>query len=188
MKKTSRIVASLAALGALCIGGVAVAAPFHHGEVPVDGMPCAGMSAPQHPGVGMPCAPQAKDRMEMRAAGWEAIGRILTLRPEQEGVWKNYVEARMALDAMKGTKFDKPAVDMQSRFERRAQVARTRADLLDKVVAARAELLKAFGPEQKYVLESFELQHAGHGMKGPKIKAPKMHPEGAQCPMMEKMH
>lgn len=182
MKKTTRIVASLAALGALCVGGVAIAAPWHHCETPVDGMPCAGMNAPKHSGAGMPCAPQAQNRAEMRAAGWEAIGRILTLRPEQEGVWKNYVEARMALDAMPGTKFDKPAVDMQSRFERRAQIARVRADLLDKVVAARAELLKAFGPEQKYVLESFELQH---GMKGPKAKGPKKQ-EGAKCPMVDK--
>ena len=82
------------------------------------------------------------------------------------------------------------ALERSTRLERRAQVARVRADLLAKVVEARAELLKAFGPEQKYVLESFELQHAGHGMRG-------MGPHGApmagatgpgmtlggQCPM-----
>lgn len=164
MKKTTRIAASLAALGALCIGGVAVAAPWHHGDAQC-GAPCPGMSALQGPRGGSDAAPGAR-AAEMRQAGWEAIGRILTLRPEQEGAWKAYVDARIALDAMPGVEFDKPAVDMQTRFERRAQVARVRADLLAKVVEARAELLKAFGPEQKYVLESFELQHAGHGMRG----------------------
>ena len=65
---------------------------------------------------------------------------------------------------MPGVQFDKPAVDEQSRLERRAQVAKVRADLLEKAVAARTELFKVLSPEQKYVLESFEQQHAGHGM------------------------
>lgn len=177
MKKITRIAASLAALGSLCVAGAAVAAPWHAGEAAPEGLPPC-MSAPHHPGTDRPGVPPA-DRAEMRAAGWEAIGRILTLRPEQEKAWKAYVEARQALDAMPGAKFDKPAVDMQTRLERRAQVVRIRADLLDKVVAARAELFKVFGPEQKYVLESYELRHAGHGAHRP---VPMIRGEGPQCP------
>ncbi|WP_443743234.1 Spy/CpxP family protein refolding chaperone [Sutterella sp.] len=150
MKKSHKIIASLTALGALCVAGAAVAAPWHHGEdAPRGDAPCAGYSAE-----------------DVRAAGWASMERILTLKPEQQAAWKAYVEARTALDQMPGAKFDKPAVDVQTRLERRAQVAKIRADLLGKTAAARAELFKALSPEQKYVLESYELMHSGHGMRG----------------------
>ena len=122
MKKSHKIIASLAAVGALCVGTAAIAGPWHHDGQFRDGMPCAGYAS------------------------------------------QAYVDARTALDMMPGVQFDKPAVDEQSRLERRAQVAKVRADLLEKAVAARTELFKVLSPEQKYVLESFEQQHAGHGM------------------------
>ncbi|WP_295476859.1 Spy/CpxP family protein refolding chaperone [uncultured Sutterella sp.] len=169
MKKSHKIIASLTALGALCVAGAAVAAPWHHGEdVPRGDAPCAGYSAE-----------------DVRAAGWASMERILTLKPEQQAAWKAYVEARTALDQMPGAKFDKPAVDVQTRLERRAQVAKIRADLLGKTAAARAELFKALSPEQKYVLESYELMHSGHGMRGgdkPRVSQGFHGPHNPQCP------
>ncbi len=147
MKKSHKIIASLAAVGALCVGTAAIAGPWHHDGEVRGGMPCAGYAS-----------------QDYQAAGWEAVARLVTITPEQQGAWKAYVDARTALDMMPGVQFDKPAVDEQSRLERRAQVAKVRADLLEKAVAARTELFKVLSPEQKYVLESFEQQHAGHGM------------------------
>lgn len=147
MKKSHKIIASLAAVGALCVGTAAIAGPGHHDGEVRGGMPCAGYAS-----------------QDYQAAGWEAVARLVTITPEQQGAWKAYVDARTALDMMSGVQFDKPAVDEQSRLERRAQVAKVRADLLERAVAARTELFKVLSPEQKYVLESFEQQHAGHGM------------------------
>ncbi|MDO5530616.1 Spy/CpxP family protein refolding chaperone, partial [Sutterella sp.] len=153
MKKSTKIIASLATVGALCVGTVAMAAPWHHGA----------------PAGDQPQPPAGYSAQDFRAAGWEAMARILTLKPEQQAAWKAYVDARSALDVMPDSvKFDKPAVDIQTKLERRAQVAKVRADLLDKVAKARADLGKVLSPEQKYVLESFELQHSGHGMRGPR--------------------
>ena len=107
MKKSHKIIASLAAVGALCVGTAAIAGPWHHDGQFRDGMPCAGYAS-----------------QDYQAAGWEAVARLVTITPEQQGAWKAYVDARTALDMMPGVEFNKPAVDEQSRLERRAQVVR----------------------------------------------------------------
>ena len=101
MKKSHKIIASLAAVGALCVGTAAIAGPWHHDGEVRGGMPCAGYAS-----------------QDYQAAGWEAVARLVTITPEQQGAWKAYVDARTALDMMPGVQFDKPAVDEQSRLER----------------------------------------------------------------------
>lgn len=168
MKKTQKILASLAAVGALCVGSAAVAAPWH----PAPGCPMAdvppAMQAPQRGGPGL-------------AEGYAAMANVLTLSEEQKPLWKAYMDARDALRDLPRARWERPAVDVQERLERRAQEAEARAAAMKKVAETRAELLKSFSVEQKYVLESFEFSHrpGPAGRLGPK---PYHHPHGAPMP------
>ena len=168
MKKTQKILASLAAVGALCVGSAAVAAPWHHGGgCPMADVPPA-VQAPQRGGPSL-------------AEGYAAMANVLTLTDEQKPLWKAYMDAHDALRDVPRARWDRPAADMQERLERRAQVAEARAASMKKVAETRAALLKSFSVEQKYVLESFEYSHRGMagGRMGP---GPRMHPHGAPLP------
>lgn len=147
MKKSQKILASLAAVGALCIGSAAVAAPWHHGDCPMADVPPS-MQAPQRGATAF-------------AEGYPALANVLTLTDAQKPLWKAYMDARAALRDLPRARWDQPAVDVQERLERRAQVAEARAAAAKKVAETRAELIKSFSVEQKYVLESFESVHRG---------------------------
>ena len=106
MNKTNRILATVAAVGALAFGGLAVAAPAPEAAPQVP--PC--MQAPHH---------QPQNRIALR---YEALERMLTLKDDQKSAWKAYVDARVAL-ATPAKAYDKPAVDTQDRLDRRAERA-----------------------------------------------------------------
>lgn len=150
MNKTKKMFAAVAAIGALAVAGVSFAAA-----------PAAPAPAPhpavQGPGQAAPMPPEA--RVAMR---YEALERMITLKDGQQGAWKAYVAARTDA-AKRGEPEQKPAVDEQDRLEQRAARLEARAASLKKVAAARAELLKTLSPEQKFVLEHFEIMHRGHG-------------------------
>ena len=175
MNKTNRILATVAAVGALAFGGLAAAAPAP--EAAPQMPPC--MQAPHH---------QPVNRIALR---YEALERMLTLKEDQVSAWKAYVDARVAL-GQPGKAYDKPAVDTQDRLERRAERAEARAAQIRTVAQSRAELLKVLTPEQKFVMEKFEVQHQGvrrhanphHGvMQGPGCGG--VPPHGAPCPNTE---
>lgn len=152
MKKSHKIITSLAALGALCVGTAAMAQPW------ADGTPCPRGYAAECLAGG----PQAgATAAEVRAARWAAVERMLTIKPEQQAAWKAYVEASDALRTPIETKT--VVADEQTRLERRAERAKIRADQLAKKAAVRAELLKVLSPEQKYVLEGMEFHHGRRG-------------------------
>ncbi len=143
MTKTQKLIASLTAVGALCVGSLALAAPQDHG-------------APPAPDNGVPLCPLAQKVPGGKPMGYEAMGRVLTLTDEQKPLWQSYIDARSALRTDPGPKYDKPAADMQERLERHAAGAEARAAQLRKMADARAALLKSLSVEQKYVLETYE--------------------------------
>lgn len=188
MKNTHKIITSLAALGALCVGSVAIAQPWHHGG-PDGGRMGPGAECPMG-GPGPQPGFDGRNAQEVRSARWAALASMLTLKPEQEGAWKAYVEARDALKTPFGEQ-QKYAADEQTRLENRAERAKIRADQLARVAAARAELLKVLSPEQKYVLEGMEFHHGRRGFadgprgpRGPHHEADGWHgPRGWHGPM-----
>ncbi len=158
MSKTSKLLATVGALGALAVSGLVGAAPAQPADTTVP--PCA--QAPQY------------SRADQVAARYEGLANMLTLKAEQQSAWKAYVDARVALAAPQ-KKWDKPAVDTQERLERRAEAAEARVALLKTVTSARAELLKILSPEQKYVLESYEFTHRGKAAGGMRGMGPGFH-------------
>lgn len=155
MTKTSKLVASLAAVGALCVGTIAVAAPWHHEPTP----PAPNAANPAECMTGM------TNRM---ADGYASLGSILTLKDNQKKAWDKYVQARLALMQPVFAPDQKMPVDVQGRLELRKQSYETRASRLQNVINARAELFKVLSVEQKYVLESHEMKHRGHGHSMPR--------------------
>lgn len=150
MRKTQRIIASLAAVGALAVGSFAAAAPL-----PEDASkdPQSGAALTATPAIGAPASP----RLEHRLARFEAMARTLTLKDDaQKSAWKHYVDARLALDGPRGDRRGKLEIDQQDRLEREARDLETRAEAVKKIAAARAALLETLSPEQKYVLERME--------------------------------
>ncbi|GEM_PF-1245453 len=156
MRKSTKILATVTALGALMSASLAFSAPDKQTTSP--------QTRPACPMAGY----SMSDRMDARLEG---IARMLTLEDNQKAAWENYVKASKALHMKKGKTYDKPAADMQERLERRAERAQNRADSLKAYAAARAELLKVLNPSQKYVLEQVE---ATHGRMGGAM----MHPHG----------
>ena len=143
MTKTKKILATVAALGAMTVSGFTMAAPE---------------DAPRRGPQEAPCLERNVSPQDWAAARYESLGKMLTLTPEQEPLWKAYVDARMARFAQVD-KDVKPAVDVQSRLERRAERLAARADRVKKVAQTRAALLEKLSVEQKYVLESYEFHH-----------------------------
>lgn len=155
MNKSKKIIASLAAVGALAFGGIAMAAPWHHGAEPVPNPELRGclmaqgkLPAPVPPAMrGMP--------------SYDAMGKILTLTAEQQPLWQAYMDAREAVrKPFKAAKVKgetpQPPADLQDRLERRAERAQVHADAIKTLANARAALVKSLSVEQKYVLEQFE--------------------------------
>ena len=173
MNKSTKIISSLAALGALCVGATAMAGPWHHpgfGPGPQADCPMAAQG-PMGPHGDCPnFAPRGSEAdMAYRAERWNALSRMLTITPEQKGAWDAYTAARDAVRTpIVNPESGRYAADEQTRLERRAERAKIRADLLGKAAAARAELLKVLSPEQKYVLEGMEFRHGDRMMdRGP---------------------
>lgn len=166
MRKTQKIIASLAAVGALAVGSFAVAAPLPEGALKTEG-PVAGVQAP------IPQAAPNSPRMERRLARFEAMARTLTFKDDaQQSAWKHYVDARLALDSLRGAHHAQPPIDEQDRLERDARAAALRADALKKVAESRASLLKVLSPEQKYVLEQMEKKPRPGPKAGPDRRPP----------------
>lgn len=111
MTKTKKILATVAALGAMTVGGFALAAP-------ADG-PRRGSDVP-------PCVERSFSASDWAAARYESLGEMLTLTDAQKPLWKAYVDARMARFA-EAPRDVKPAVDVQDRLERRAERLAARA-------------------------------------------------------------
>ena len=154
MTKTKKILATVAALGAMTVGGFALAAP-------ADG-PRRGSDVP-------PCVERSFSASDWAAARYESLGEMLTLTDAQKPLWKAYVDARMARFA-EAPRDVKPAVDVQDRLERRAERLAARADRVKKIADTRAELLKSLSVEQKYVLESYEYRPRGFAKDGPDFR------------------
>lgn len=150
MNKTKKMFAAVAAIGALAIAGVSFAAPS---GAPNPG-PRAAAQGPEH---AAPLPPEA--RIAMR---YEALERMLTLKDGQQDAYKAYVAARTDF-VKRGDPEQKPAVDEQDRLEQRAARLEAKAAAVKKVADTRAALLKTLSPEQKFVLENFEIMHRGHG-------------------------
>lgn len=127
---------------------------------------CCGWSASGRPRFNKP---SRQVDPAVRAARWDAIARMLTIKPEQEAAWKAYTAARDAeRTPIAKTDDKKLAVDVQTRLQLRADRAKVRADLLAKSAQARADLLNVLSPEQKYVLEGMEFHHGARMMdRGP---------------------
>ena len=117
MTKTKKILATVAALGAMTVGGFALAAP-------ADG-PRRGSDVP-------PCVERSVSAADWAAARYESLGEMLTLTDAQKPLWKAYVDARMARFA-EAPRDVKPAVDVQDRLERRAERLAARADRVKKI-------------------------------------------------------
>lgn len=174
MRKTQRIIASLAAVGALAVGSFAAAAPLPE-DVPKGSQANAALSSAS-PGLG----PSASQRLEHRLARFEAMARTLTFKNDaQKTAWKTYVDARLALEGLRGHRRGMPEIDQQDRLEREARDLEVRAEAVKKVAAARAALLETLSPEQKYVLERMEAPkpRSVNGPKGPDGKLPP-----SECP------
>lgn len=172
MNKSTKIISSLAALGALCVGTAAMASPWHNGNCPGAGVPEAQCPiAADGPRADGPRFNKPSRQVDpaVRAARWDAIARMLTIKPEQEAAWKAYTAARDAeRTPIAKTDDKKLAVDVQTRLQLRADRAKVRADLLAKSAQARADLLNVLSPEQKYVLEGMEFHHGARMMdRGP---------------------
>lgn len=142
MTKTKKILATVAALGAMTVGSFAFAAP---GEDPRGGS-----------GV-PPCAEKRVAAQDWMMARYQSLGEMLTLTAEQKPLWKAYVDARLSRVMLPDA--DKPVVDVQQRLERRAERLAARAERVKKIADTRAALLKSLSVEQKYVLESYEFHH-----------------------------
>lgn len=162
MNKSKKVIASLAAVGALAFGSIAMAAPWHPGADPAPQPEMRGcLMAPEKAPAPVPPALRSMP-------SYKAMGKILTLTAEQQPLWAAYVNAREALRAPLGAKAgEEPPADMQERLERRAERAQLRADAIKAVATARAELVKSLSVEQKYVLEQFETARRDHGMHRP---------------------
>ena len=99
MNKSTKIISSLAALGALCVGTAAMASPWHNGNCPGAGVPEAQCPiAADGPRADGPRFNKPSRQVDpaVRAARWDAIARMLTIKPEQEAAWKAYTAARDA--------------------------------------------------------------------------------------------
>ena len=142
MNKSTKIISSLAALGALCVGTAAMASPWHNGNCPGAGVPEAQCPiAADGPRADGPRFNKPSRQVDpaVRAARWDAIARMLTIKPEQEAAWKAYTAARDAeRTPIAKTDDKKLAVDVQTRLQLRADRAKVRADLLAKSAQARA--------------------------------------------------
>ena len=93
MNKSTKIISSLAALGALCVGTAAMASPWHNGNCPGAGVPEAQCPiAADGPRADGPRFNKPSRQVDpaVRAARWDAIARMLTIKPEQEAAWKAY--------------------------------------------------------------------------------------------------
>ena len=134
MNKSTKIISSLAALGALCVGTAAMASPWHNGNCPGAGVPQAQCPiAADGPRADGPRFNKPSRQVDpaVRAARWDAIARMLTIKPEQEAAWKAYTAARDAeRTPIAKTDDKKLAVDVQTRLQLRADRAKVRADLL----------------------------------------------------------
>ena len=152
MRMTTKLLATVATLGALAT------ATFAYAE---------GQTAPEvkaaQPCAQCPVMNGQKSMEEAMNARFDSMERMLTLTDEQKPAWKAYVESSKAMHGYKNQKFDKPAVDMQERLERRIVRGEAKLEALKKFAQARAELLKVLNPSQKYVLEQREMQHGRMG-------------------------
>ena len=152
MRMTTKLLATVATLGALAT------ATFAYAE---------GQTAPEvkaaQPCAQCPVMDGQKSMEEAMNARFDSMERMLTLTDEQKPAWKAYVESSKAMHGYKNQKFDKPAVDMQERLERRIVRGEAKLEALKKFAQARAELLKVLNPSQKYVLEQREMQHGRMG-------------------------
>ncbi len=147
MIKTTRLLTTVATLGALAAASISYAAPAEQ-----KGEPETTSSATK--------AFSIKDMMDAR---FEGLARMLTLEEGQKAAWNNYVTASKALHLGPQKTWDKPAVDTQDRLERRVQMAEARTKLLKDFTDARAALLKVLNPPQKLVLEQVEATHGRMG-------------------------
>lgn len=87
MNKSTKIISSLAALGALCVGTAAMASPWHNGNCPGAGVPEAQCPiAADGPRADGPRFNKPSRQVDpaVRAARWDAIARMLTIKPEQD--------------------------------------------------------------------------------------------------------
>lgn len=159
MKKTTKLLATVAALGALATASYSFAAPMAHGNT--DG-------AQEHQ---RPVVASQVNKEDMMNARFEGIARMLTLEANQKAAWTAYVDASKTMHMGPKKTWDKPAVDTQDRLERRIEMQTEETEQLKAFVKARAELLKVLNPSQKYVLEQTEMTHGkmmGKGMMGGK--------------------
>ncbi len=151
MKKTTKLLATVAALGALATASYSFAAPMAHGNT--DG-------AQQHQ---CPMMASQVNKEDMMNARFEGIARMLTLEANQKAAWTAYVDASKTMHMGPKKTWDKPAVDTQDRLERRIEMQTEGTEQLKAFVKARAELLKVLNPSQKYVLEQTEMTHGKMG-------------------------
>ncbi len=174
MSKSQKIIASLAAVGALAVGSIAMAAPWQGNDQtpPMPGERGCYSSQERAP------APMPHHRMRGMPS-YEAMGKILTLTEAQQPLWQAYVDARDAFRSGPAPKAE-PPVDMQERLERRAERTEVRAAALKRVASARAQLVQSLSAEQKYVLEQYEMSRRGHGPKHPPVPFHRFHND---CPV-----
>lgn len=157
MRMTTKLLATVATLGALATATFAYAEGQTAPEVK------AALPYAQCPVMDGPVMGGQQSMEEAMNARFDSMERMLTLTDEQKPAWKAYVESSKAMHGYKNQKFDKPAVDMQERLERRIVRGEAKLEALKKFAQARAELLKVLNPSQKYVLEQREMQHGRMG-------------------------
>lgn len=150
MKMTTKLLATVAALGALATATYSYAQP--------DATSTASQAVMANAQAGFE---------EMMNARFEGLGRMLTLKDNQKAAWDAYVKASKGLHLNQMPTYDKPAVDTQERLERRLARSQARTEQIKAFTDARAALLKVLEPSQKYVLEEMEARHGrmpGQGM------------------------
>lgn len=159
MKKTTKLLATVAALGALAT------ATYSFAAAPAQDAKADAQQAQQAQCPMMSAHYNMKDMMDAR---FEGLARMLTLEENQKAAWNAYVDASKAMHLGPKKTWDKPAVDTQDRLERRIEMATESTEQLKAFTKARADLLKVLNPSQKYVLEQMEMRHGrmGGGMGG----------------------
>lgn len=143
-----------------------------------------GMQGGPGMGQGPQCAPECRgnfragpmhgpriDRLEHVKAGYASVERLIGLRDDQKAAWSAYVNARVKFEQDRKARWEAnkgPALDQQTRLERRIERMKFELANLEVITAKRAELMKVLDAKQNYVLDQTEAHHGmrGHGRRG----------------------
>lgn len=133
--------------------------------------------------IAAPAAAPAAPCVQQMQGAYAELAQAMNLTGNAKAAFDKYVAARQQIAekhyAWMKDKFDKRPATREEAMKLRAEHLKARADMLEQIAAARAELGKSLTPEQKETLNAYEPRYGmgagqGRGM-GPRAMGNRHH-------------